>query len=85
MCKRWRNSFSIPFFLLVEYLEEMGGMVVGEGHVRGPGWEVHLTRIEPFRIGSLEVGQSRLDIEIEDELIDDFLEVFSKKTLRAGG
>ena len=44
-----------------------------------------LQRIEPFRIGSLEVGQSRLDIEIEDHLVDDFMEVFGQKTLRAGG
>ena len=85
MQKIEREIRGIPFFLLVEYLEEMGGTVIEEGHVQGPGWEVHLARIEPFRIGSLEVGQSRLEVEIEDHLVDDFLEVFSKKTLRAGG
>ena len=85
MPKLEREIRGIPYFLLVEYLEEMGGKVIGEGLVWGPGWEVHLTRIEPFRIGSLEVGQTRIDIDIEDELVDDFLEVFGKKTLRAGG
>ena len=85
MQKIEREIRGIPFFLLVEYLEEMGGIVVEEGHVQGPGWQAKLQRIEPFRIGSLEVGQSRLVFEIEDHLVDEFLEVFGKKTLRAGG
>jgi hypothetical protein len=85
MQKIEREIRGIPFFLLVEYLEEMGGTVVEEGHVRGPGWQVWLQRIEPFRIGSLEVGQSRLDFEIEDHRVDEFMQVFSQKTLRAGG
>jgi hypothetical protein len=80
-----REIRGIPFFLLVEYLEEMGGTVIEKGYVRGPGWNVRLQRIEPFRIGSLEVGQSRLEFEIEDHLVDSFMELFGKKTLRAGG
>ena len=80
-----REMRGIPFFLLVEYLEEMGGTVIDEGHLRAEGWEAHLKRIEPFRIGSLEVGQSRLEVEIEDHLVAEFLEVFGQKTLRAGG
>jgi hypothetical protein len=85
MQKIVREIRGIPFFLLVEYLEEMGGTLIGEGHLQGLGWEAYLERIEPFRIGSLEVGQSRLEVEIEDQLVDDFLKVFSQKTLRAGG
>lgn len=85
MQKLEREIRGIPYFLLVEYLEEMGGTVIEEGYLQGPGWNVSLQRIEPFRIGSLEVGQSRLDIEIEDHLVDDFMEVFGQKTLRAGG
>ena len=85
MQKFEREIRGIPFFLLVEYLEEMGGTVVEEGHVQGPGWNVWLQRIEPFRIGSLEVGQSRLNFEIEDQNLDDFMKVFSQKTMRAGG
>ena len=80
-----REIRGIPFFLLVEYLEEMGGTVVNDGQVQGPGWHVDLSRMEPFRLGSLEVGQTRLEIHIEDHLVDDFLDVFGQKTLRAGG
>ena len=79
-----REMRGIPFFLLREYLEELGGTAAGENRVAGPGWQVDLSRMEPFRIGSLSVGQTRLEIEVEDDLADDFMERFSKKTLRAG-
>jgi len=79
-----REIRGIPFFLLREYLEELGGTSVGEDRAEGPGWNAKLERMAPFRLGSLEVGQVRLEIEIEDHLVDDFLERFGKKTLRAG-
>lgn len=84
MQKIVREMRGIPFFLLKEYLEEMGGTALSDDQVQGPGWSVKLTRMEPFRLGSLSVGQTRLDIDIEEHLIDDFMEVFGKKTLRAG-
>jgi hypothetical protein len=84
MRKIVREMRGIPFFLLVEYLEELGGTVVNDEQVQGPGWSVKLTKMEPFRLGSLSVGQTRLDIEIEDQLVDEFMEQFGKKTLRAG-
>lgn len=79
-----REMRGIPFFLLKEYLIEMGGKAVSEKQVQGPGWSVEMTRMEPFRLGSLSVGQTRLDIRIKEELVDNFMEVFGKKTLRAG-
>jgi hypothetical protein len=45
---------------------------------------VTLEKMEPFRLGSLVVGQTRLVIEIEDHLVDGFMAQFGKKTLRAG-
>ena len=79
-----REMRGIPFFLLQDYLKEMGGTLVDENQVQGPGWTVQLARMEPFRLGSLEIGQTRLEIQIEDELADDFMDRFSQKTLRAG-
>jgi hypothetical protein len=79
-----REMRGIPFFLLKEYLEEMGGTSITENQVQGMGWSVEMTRMEPFRLGSLSVGQTRLEIRIEDHLVDDFMEQFGKKTLRAG-
>ncbi|MBI5944042.1 MAG: DUF1952 domain-containing protein [Chloroflexi bacterium] len=75
----------IPHFLLKEYLQEMGGTLIGEDLIQGDGWSVHLERMEPFRLFSLSVGQTRLTAELEDDVADDFIERFKKKTLRAGG
>lgn len=80
-----REIRGIPFFLLKEYLQEMGGELVEEDLIQSPGWIVRLSRMDPYRIGSLVIGQTRLDIQIEDELVDDFFEQLNKKTLRAGG
>lgn len=84
MQKIVREMRGIPYFLLKEYLEEMGGTALSADQVQGPGWSVKLTRMEPFRLGSLSVGQTCLEIDIEEHLVDDFMEVFGKKTLRAG-
>lgn len=75
----------IPYYLLKEYLQELGGSLVEENLIRGDGWSVRLERMAPFRIGSLEVGQTRLTIELEDRVAEDFNQRFFKKTLRAGG
>ncbi len=80
-----REIRGIPFFLLVEYLQEMGGKQISEGHVQAPAWDVFLTRMEPFRIGSLEVGQTRLEIQVEDAFAEEFIRRLGQKTLRAGG
>ena len=80
-----REMRGIPLWLLREYLQEMGGTAIDDNFVQADGWNVRLTRMEPFRLGSLVVGQTRLDIEIEDQLIDEFMAQFDKKTLRAGG
>lgn len=75
----------IPYFLLKEYLQELGGQLVNENLIVGDGWKVELERMEPYRIASIVVGQTRLTIELEDRVAADFQERFFKKTLRAGG
>ena len=84
MQKIVREMRGIPFFLLKEYLEEMGGTSISDDQVQAEGWSVKLTKMEPFRLGSLSVGQTRLEIDIEEHLVDEFMKVFGKKTLRAG-
>ncbi len=79
-----REMRGIPYFLLKEYLQEMGGTLVDENQVHGQGWKIRLEKMEPFRIGSLEVGQTRLTMELEDDVADDFQQRFAMKTLRAG-
>lgn len=79
-----REIRGIPFFLLKEYLQEMGGTPEGENVICAEGWRVTLEKMEPFRIGSLSVGQTRLTIEIEEALEEEFFTRFGQKTLRAG-
>jgi hypothetical protein len=80
-----REMRGIPFFLLFEYLEEMGGVPLNEHELEAKAWKVKLERMEPFRIGSLSVGQNRLTIEVDEEEEEEFFRVFSLKTFRAGG
>ncbi len=75
----------IPYYLLKEYLQELGGILTDEDFIQGNGWSVKIEKMEPFRLFSLSVGQSRLTMELDDSVADDFLERFKKKTLRAGG
>ena len=75
----------IPYYLLKEYLQELGGILSGEDLIQGDGWSVEIEKMEPFRLFSLSVGQSRLTMKLDDLVADDFLERFKKKTLRAGG
>jgi hypothetical protein len=84
MQKIIREMRGIPFFLLREYLEELGGSALSDDQVQGPGWSARLIRMEPFKLGSLSVGQTRVEVDIEDHLADDFVEKFGRKTLRAG-
>ena len=79
-----RELRGIPYFLLKEYLQELGGSLIGENIVRGDGWTVALEHMEPYRLGSLEVGQTRLIMELDDLVAKDFLEHFDMKTIRAG-
>jgi len=79
-----REMRGIPFFLLKEYLVELGGVLEGDDLVTGVGWIVRLTKMEPYKIHSLQVGQTRLEMELDESVADDFLERFAMKTLRAG-
>jgi hypothetical protein len=79
-----REMRGIPYFLLKEYLQELGGVPVAENEIAGDGWHVQLEKMEPFRLKSLSVGQTRLTMNIREDVYDDFMARFSMKTLRAG-
>lgn len=79
-----REMRGIPYFLLKEYLQELGGVLVEENLVRGEGWSVRLIKMEPYKFHSLQVGQTCLEMELEDYVAEDFLQRFAMKTLRAG-
>jgi hypothetical protein len=80
-----REIRGIPYFMLFEYLQDMGGTAIRDDLIEAPDWVAKFERMEPFRIGSLEVGQTRLIIDIEPAAETEFLRVFGLKTFRAGG
>ena len=80
-----REIRGLPIWLLREYLEQAGGRVLDEGCVEGEGWVARVTQIEDYRIGSLSVGQVRLEIEADESALLDLLARLEPKLLRAGG
>jgi hypothetical protein len=80
-----REVRGIPLWLMHAYLVEAGGKSDGETRVAGDGWEVQLTQLEDFRIGSLRVGQIRVELAGTAEGIARILPELEKKLLRAGG
>jgi len=79
-----REMRGLPYFLLKEYLLELGGRLVEADLVIGDGWSVRLTKMEPFKLHALQVGQTRLEMELEEWVADDFLQRLAMKTLRVG-
>ena len=76
----------IPLWLLREYLVEDGGESTSDDLVVGAGWTVRLTQMEDFQIGSIRVGEVRLEIEGRDaESLARIQAILEPKLLRAGG
>ena len=75
----------IPLWLLRDYLIDLGGVLQPDGTVLGPGWSGQLTRLADFQIGSLRVGEVRVEIRGEDEALEKLEIGLRPKLLRAGG
>ncbi len=75
----------LPLRLLQEYLLELGGQLVSEGRVEGPGWVVQFRKIEDFKLGSIRLGNLRLDLAADPEVMEIFLPALEKKLRRGGG
>ena len=84
MLEKTEETHSIPLWLLREYLEELGGTVENENHVAGKGWAATLTKIEPRKVGSLRVGQVKIEFEGQPDTLVQLKSQFHKKTMRAG-
>ena len=80
-----REIRGIPLWLMQEYLLEMGGTLVEEGLVEGEGWSVRLTKLEPFRLSSLSVGQIRVEMSGDPEGFANLKVMIEPKLMRAGG
>lgn len=57
-----RDVRGVPLWLWREYLVEMGGEAQSDQHVVDEGWEVHPTQMPDFQLGSLRVGEVRIEL-----------------------
>jgi hypothetical protein len=80
-----RETRGIPLWLLREYLVEGGGRAIDDHRMVGDGWEVRLTQLEDFAVGSLRVGRVRVDIDGDDAGVARLLAFLEPKLIRAGG
>ena len=76
---------SMPVWLLVEYLKEIGGQPDDFGGYCGEGWSATIEKMENFTIGSLSVGQVRLIFKGESGAVNLTLPMLEEKMMRAGG
>ena len=80
-----RDVRGIPLWLLREYLVEAGGKAEGDHVVVGDGWKVRLTLLDDFEVGSLRVGEIRVEWEGRGAAFARMQEILEQKLLRAGG
>jgi len=76
----------IPARLAVEYLERLGGERVEDGVVEGAGWRAVVEEGEAESIGpSLSLTPVHVSFEGDPGPLEELIEDFSKKAMRAGG
>lgn len=75
----------IPLWLVRDYLRAMGGQETADGRLAGQGWTVRLSQAEDFAIGSLRVGQVRLEVWGAPDLVGPFRAALGRRLMRGGG
>ena len=82
---RERSFRGISGRLAREYLTRLGGEVDAQGHVRAADWEATIAE-ERIEVGpSLELTEVQIRFEGEAAVLDELLETFARKAMRAGG
>lgn len=76
---------AVPIWLLRHYITDIGGQEAPDGWLHGEGWQVRLTQIEDFQIGSLRVGQVRFEMQGDDAVVAAVWQQLEPKLIRAGG
>lgn len=80
-----RSFRGISMRLALKYLESVGAETVGEDHAKGANWRADLST-ETVAIGpSLELTEVTVVFEGEEGVLEDVVEAFAKKAIRAGG
>ena len=80
-----RQVHGVPYWLMQEYLQELGGEIQEEGLVFGDGWEARFERVEDYRIGSLVIGAICLEVKGNEATLANLEPVLNLKLMRGGG
>lgn len=85
MIRQTRELRGIPLWLLKVYLAEIGGVEQEQDIILGTGWKIKLEQLDDFQVGSIRVGQVRLEVEADPAVHTALNAALDKKLLRAGG
>ncbi|WP_416840457.1 hypothetical protein [Haloferax sp. DFSO52] len=85
MAVRERAFRGISTRLVIQYLEGLGGEAESESRVVGPDWSVDI-ETEPVTItSSIQLTEVQLRFEGDEETLDELIDTFAQKAMRAGG
>ncbi len=78
-------TYGIPMFVMGKYLTDLGAVETGENIFVGDNWRAVISKGEPVKIGSLQVGRIDVEVSGDEAAIEELLEKLHWKTLRGGG
>lgn len=80
-----RSFRGISLRLARHYLDSIGGEIVGDRAAEGDGWEAEL-EADTVEIGdSLELTEVTVTFTGDEETLDDIVDRYAQKAVRAGG
>lgn len=82
---RERSFRGISRRLAVHYLENLGGKRVADDHVEGEEWTARLSESTASVGPSLSLTEVHVAFEGDPDRLDDLVERFATKAMRAGG
>jgi hypothetical protein len=85
MERRERSYRGISVRAAIGYLENLGGERVDDGTVEGDRWRVSLSSEKVNAAGSIRLTEVTAAFEGDPEVLNDVIERFSRKAIRAGG
>ncbi|ELZ77965.1 hypothetical protein KU306_02155 [Haloferax larsenii] len=85
MARRERAFRGISPRLVRHYLTNLGGDVESDTRVVGPDWTVDIETEAVSITSSIELTEVQLTFEGSEETLDDLVEQFAQKAMRAGG
>ena len=85
MVERVRSYRGISVRAAMGYLENVGGEQVNDHTLEGDGWRVELSEEKVNPGGSIWLTEVTASFEGDPEVLDDVIDRFSQKAIRAGG